>query len=133
VRPAAVQGALTTPYAQNYLGLTPNVIGGNVTLLLDVNPKDNEALQGNVNLWVLDADGLRRVIAGTPPDQLSLASGARVESGPNEGKYRADFTPVGRNPYTVIVFNATEIPATYTLQVIGGGLEDTLGQTTPLP
>jgi hypothetical protein len=133
VRPAAVQGALTTPYAQNYLGLTPNVSGGNVTLLLDVNPKDNEALQGNVNLWVLDADGLRRVIAGTPPDQLSLASGARVESGPNEGKYRADFTPVGRNPYTVIVFNATEIPATYTLQVIGGGLEDTLGQTTPLP
>ena len=132
VRPAAVQGALDTPYAQDYLGLTPNISNGNVTLLLDVDPKDVEALHGKVNFWVLDADGLRRVIAGTPPDQLSLASGTRLASGINEGKYRADFTAVGRNPYTVIVFNATEIPASYKLQVIGGGLEDTLGQTTPL-
>lgn len=131
--PSAVQGALDQPYEQHYLGLTPNISNGIVTLLLDVDPKDNEALQGRVNFWVLDADGLRRVIAGTPPDQLSLASGTRVERGPNEGMLRADFTAVARNPYTVIVFNATEIPATYRLQVVGGGLEDTLGQTTPLP
>jgi hypothetical protein len=132
VRPAAVQGSLEQPYEQHYLGLVPNISNGAVTLLLDVDPKDNEALAGRVNFWVLDADGLRRVIAGTPPDQLSLASGTRVASGPNEGLLRADFTAVGRNPYTVIVFNSTEIPATYKLQVIGGGLEDTLGQTTPL-
>lgn len=132
-RPSAVQGALDQPYEQHYLGLMPNISNGAVTLLLDVDPRDIEALQGRVNFWVLDADGLRRVIAGTPPDRLSLASGTRVASGPNEGKLRADFKAVGRNPYTVIIFNATEIPATYHLQVVGGGLEDTLGQTTPLP
>ena len=133
IRPAGVRGALTTPYAQNYLGLIPNISDGTVTLLLDVDPKDIAEVQENVNFWVLDADGLRRVIAGTPPNQLALATGSRVASGPNEGKLRADFTAVGRNPYTVIIHNDTEIPAAYTLQVVGGGLEDTLGQTTPLP
>ncbi len=131
-RPSAVQGLLDAPYEQHYLGLTPNISDGTVTLLLDVDPKDNPALAGKVNFWVLDADSLRRVIAGTPPDQLSLATGMPVESGPNEGMLRADFKAVGRDPYTVIVFNATEIPASYKLQVVGGGLEDTLGQTTPL-
>ena len=127
--PDRLQGALDTPYAQHYLGLFPNVVNGNVTVMLDFDPKDSQALRENINFWVLDADSLRRVVAGGRPEDYDLATGTFVTAGPDEGKLRADFNASGRAEYTLIIYNNSAVPATYSVQVIGAGLADTIGQT----
>lgn len=126
--PFRLQGALDTAYEQHYFGLFPNIQNGTVTIKLDVDPKDVEALQGRVNFWLIDSDALRRVVAGARPQDFSIASGTLVAAGPDEGKLRADVTTSGRNEYTLIIFNDSEIPATYRLEVLGAGLADGLGQ-----
>jgi hypothetical protein len=128
-RPNVLRGALSGPYQQHYLGLFPDVRNGTVTLLLDFDPKDSEALLNNVNFMVLDQDALRRVIAGARPEDLDLASGALVRFGPEKGKLRADFNASGRNEYTVIVYNNANAPATYSLEARGATLADEIGQT----
>jgi len=131
-RPNTLSGTLDTPYEKHYLGLFPDVRNGTVTVLLDYDPKDVEALRGNINFYVLDQDGLRRVIAGGRPEDYDVAMGAIVPGGPDEGKLRADFAASGRNEYTLIVFNNSDVPATYTVAVHGAGLEDSAGQTNTI-
>jgi hypothetical protein len=131
-RPNRVTGALNTAFEQHYLGLVPDVTDGTVTVVLDYDPKDSEALRNNVNFWVIDQDGLRRVVSGGRPEDYALATGAVVPFGADEGKLRAEFTSSGRNEYTLIVYNHSEVPATYALEIHGGGLEDNLGQVQPL-
>lgn len=131
--PIGVRGSLDSPYEQHFLGLFPDVRDGQVTVMLDYDPKDVEALRGHINFWVLDSDGLRRVVAGGRPQDYSLASGAPIPSGPDEGKLRGSFTVSGRDEYTLIVHNDTEVPASYTVQAAGATIRDTLGQTTPVP
>lgn len=131
-RPNRVTGALNRAYQQHYLGLVPDVSNGSVTILLDYDPKDSEALRNNINFWVLDQDGLRRVVSGGRPEDYDIATGAAVPFGVDEGKLSATFTASGRNEYTLIVYNNSETPATYALEIRGGGLEDNLGQVEPL-
>lgn len=131
-RPHTLSGTLDTPYEKHYLGLFPDIRNGTVTVLLDYDPKDVEALRDNINFYILDQDGLRRVIAGGRPEDYDVAMGALVPGGPDEGKLRADFNASGRNEYTLIVFNNSEVPATYTVSVNGAGLEDSAGQTNAI-
>lgn len=133
VRPTKLAGQFSGAYQQHYLGLFPDVRNGNVTLLLDFDPKNSEALANNINFWVLDQDALRRVVAGARPEDLDLASGALVRFGPEKGMLRADFNASGRSEYTVIVFNNSDVPASYTLKAIGATLQDDIGQTQPVP
>ena len=126
--PFRLQGALDTPYEKHYFGLVPNIQNGAVTIKLDVDPKDVEALQGKVNFWVIDSDSLRRVIAGARPQDFAIATGMLVTAGPDEGKLRADFTSSGRDEYTLIVYTDAEVPATYKVETPGAGLLDGLGQ-----
>ena len=131
-RPNRVTGALNTAFEQHYLGLVPDVTDGRVTVVLDYDPKDSEALRNNINFWVIDQDGLRRVVSGGRPEDYALATGAVAPFGADEGKLRAEFTSSGRNEYTLIVYNHSDVPATYALEIRGGGLEDNLGQVQPL-
>jgi hypothetical protein len=131
-RPITLSGTLDTPFEKHYLGLFPDVRNGTVTVLLDYDPKNVEALQGNINFYILNQDGLRRVIAGGRPEDYDVAMGAIVPGGPDEGKLRADFAASGRNEYTLIIFNNSDVPANYTVAVSGAGLEDSAGQTNTI-
>ena len=79
---------------------------------------------------MLTEDGLRRVISGARPEDVTLATGALVPFGINEGKLWANFTASGHGNYTVIVYNNSGIPAEYLLTVEGGVLKDEIQQAS---
>ena len=89
---------------------------------MDYIPNDNNLLQGNINFWVVDADGMRRILAGSRPEDVAIGGGAVVQFGPDKGKLQGAFNASGLGEYTVIVYNATEIPANYTLRIDGATL-----------
>lgn len=123
-------GELNQPYQHHYLGLSPTIRDGLIVITLDFDPKANQALVENFNFWVLDEDGLRRVIAGTPPIDVSIATGSVVRFGADRGKLRAVINASGRGRYTIVVFNNSNVPATYLLRANGGLLTDETAQTT---
>jgi hypothetical protein len=123
-------GLLDRPYEHHYLGLDPTIRDGLIILTLDFDPKDNQALAGNLNFWVLDEDGLRRVISGAPPASVGIATGSAVRFGADQGKLRAIINASGRGRYTVVVFNNSAAPARYELRANGGLLSDETAQTT---
>ncbi len=123
-------GELNQPYQHHYLGLAPTIRDGLIVLTLDFDPKDNLALAENLNFWVLDEEGLRRVVNGARPSDVGLATGSVVRFGADRGKLRAVFNASGRGDYTVVVFNNSAVPATYSLRANGGLLTDETAQTT---
>jgi hypothetical protein len=131
-RAAVLTGLLDQPFEHHYYGLFPNVRDGKLTVTLDYDPRNSDALRGNVNFWVLDADGLRRVIAGARPEDVDIAAGAVVPFGFDKGKLRAIFNASARGEYTVIVYNNSETAAVYSLQIQGGELEDLSEQAAAL-
>jgi hypothetical protein len=123
-------GLLDQPYQHHYLGLDPTIRDGLLVLTLDFDPKDNQTLAGNLNFWVLDEDGLRRVVSGAPPASVGIATGSIVRFGADQGKLRAIINASGRGRYTVVVFNNSAVPARYELRANGGLLSDETAQTT---
>ncbi len=123
-------GTLARPYEHHYLALSPTIRDGLVVLTLEFDPKDSQALAENINFWVLTEDGLRQVIAGARPSDVGIATGSPVRFGADIGKLRAVVNTSGRGVYTVVVFNNSEVPATYTLRANGGLLTDETAQTT---
>ena len=111
-----VTGQLPRPFTHNYYDLAPIQRDGVVAVTLDYAPKDNNMLRGNINFWVVDADGMRRIAAGARPEDQALASGAEVAFGPDKGKLQGSFHSSGRGEYSVILFNTSTVPASYTLQ-----------------
>ena len=126
-------GTLADAYEHHYFGLTPAVRDGLVVLTLDFEPKYNKELAENINFWVLDEDGWRRVLAGARPEDHDIATGATLRFGPERGKLRAVFNASGKGQYTVIVFNNSNVPAKYSLNARGGTLEDAAEQAAALP
>ncbi|MCB0044362.1 MAG: hypothetical protein KDD92_02925 [Caldilineaceae bacterium] len=131
-RNVLLTGLLDQPYEHHYYGLFPNVRDTRVIVTLDYDPRGSDALRDNVNFWVLDEDGLRRVIAGARPEDVEIASGALIPFGVDENKLRGVFKASGRGEYTVIVYNNSEEAAVYSLRVRGGELEDLSKQATSL-
>jgi hypothetical protein len=125
-----IAGALTQPYQHHYLGLTPEINNGIVTLTLDFDRKDSQVLRENLNFWVMTEESLRLVINGARPQDVGLATGAAVEFGPDEGKLRAVFNASGHGKYTVVVFNNSDVAVRYLLTAEGGLLVDETGQTS---
>ncbi len=122
VRVTQIAGALPTPYAHNYWSLIPTIRDGVVVVTLDYDPRDQEALQGGLNFWVVDEDGMRRVVSGAQPESVALAGGSEVRYGVDKGKLQASFQASGKGQYAVIVYNDTAVPATYTVTALGGQL-----------
>lgn len=123
-------GELVRAYQHHYLGLTPTIRDGLIVLTLDFDPKDSQALSENINFWVLDEDGLRRVISGARPEDVDVAAGSPVQYGADLGKLRAVINSSGRGNYTVIVYNNSDVPARYSLRANGGLLSDETAQTS---
>jgi hypothetical protein len=117
-----ITGVLPTAYAHNYWSLIPAIRDGVVVLTLDYAPRDQEALKNNINFWVVDEDGMRRIVSGARPEDQALAGGSEVQFGPDKGKLQAAFQSSGKGTYAVIVYNNSAVPATYTIATSGATL-----------
>lgn len=122
-------GVLSNTIGRHYLEAVPGVRDGTILFSFRYDPLDQPALYGNVNFWVLDQAGLNAIIRGDKPGDVNLATGFPVPFSPFPNELQANFNASGKEPYTVVVYNQTSIPATYELTIDGGQLSDRFGQT----
>jgi uncharacterized surface protein with fasciclin (FAS1) repeats len=128
VRGTTLQGDLPEQDDQHFLGLAPSQRDGTVTLKLTFDPQDSSELARRLNFWVLDEAGLNQYLRGTSPGEVAIAAGNRTFRGDTNERV-ASFNAVGLGTYTVIVYNNSRVPGSYTLSVEGGTLSDGSGQT----
>jgi hypothetical protein len=124
-----VTGSLDQWINRHYLGVDPSQRDGLVRLKMTYQPDDIKELTGKTNFWVLDEDGLRRLISGDDPRVLNLATGFPSPIGEDRNTLLAAFNASGDNDYTVVVFNTSGIESTYVIEANGALLEDGIGQT----
>jgi hypothetical protein len=122
-------GVLSSTIGRHYLEAVPGVRDGTILFSFRYDPLDQPALYGNVNFWVLDQAGLNAIIRGDKPVDVNLATGFPVPFSPFPNELQANFNASGKEPYTVVVYNQTSIPATYEIVIDGGQLSDRFGQT----
>lgn len=123
-------GLLSNTIGRHYLAAVPSVRDGTILFNFHYDPLDQPALHGNVNFWVLDQAGLNAIIRGEKPGDVNLATGFPAPFSPFPNELQANFNASGKEPYTVVIYNQTAIPASYELLVDGGALYDRYGQTT---
>ncbi len=123
-------GVLSNTIGRHYLAAVPSVRDGTIFFNFHYDPLDQPGLHGNVNFWVLDEAGLNAIIRGDKPANVNLATGFPAPFSPFPNDLQANFNASGKDPYTVVVYNQTEIPASYDLAIQGGTLYDRYGQTT---
>ena len=97
-----------------------------MTLTLTFDPQDSTELARRINFWVLDDAGFKNYQAGESASNVAVAAGSREEANTRS----ANFTASGFGPYTVLVYNNSRVPATYSLLADGGVLIDDANQTT---
>lgn len=105
---------------QLYYTVIPTDNDEDITLNFDYDPKYS-TLEGKLNFFVFDSDGLRRLESGERPGSANLAAGNVVKSG--ESKLSATFRSVGKQSYVVMVINRSDVPATFTLDLNGGDFQ----------
>ena len=105
---------------QLYYTVIPTDNDEDITLNFDYDPKYS-SLEGKLNFFVFDGDGLRRLENGERPGSANLAAGNVVKSG--ESKLSATFRSVGKQSYVVMVINRSDVPATFTLDLSGGDFQ----------
>jgi uncharacterized surface protein with fasciclin (FAS1) repeats len=128
VRATQLAGDLPNQDDQHFLGLEPSQRDGEIGLVLTFDPQDSAELARRLNFWVLDEAGLTQFLRGTSPGELAIAAGSRTfRDDANERVAR--FKASGLGKYTVIVYNNSRVPGSYTLTVDGGILIDGDGQT----
>lgn len=123
-------GSLSNTIGRHYLAAVPTIRDGTIFFNFHYDPLDQPVLHGNVNFWVLDEAGLNAIIRGDKPGDVNLATGFPVPFSPFPNELQANFNASGKEPYTVVVYNQTAIPATYEMVIDGGTLYDRYGQTT---
>jgi uncharacterized surface protein with fasciclin (FAS1) repeats len=128
VRATTMQGDLPEQDDQHFLGLVPSQRDGNISLSLTFDPQDSSELARRLNFWVLDEAGLNAFLRGTSPGEVAIAAGNRTFRGDTNERV-ASFNAAGFGPYTVIVYNNSRVPGSYTLTVEGGTLIDDANQT----
>lgn len=128
VRATTMQGELPEQDDQHFLGLLPNQRDGTISLMLTFDPQDNSELARRLNFWVLDEGGFTQYLRGTNPGEVAIAAGNRTFRGDTNERV-ASFNAAGLGQYTVIVYNNSRIPGSYSLTVEGGTLIDDSGQT----
>jgi len=117
-----IEGALSRPYEHAYWSVLPTIRDGYVVLTMAYTANNEQAARGNINFWVVDEDGMRRIVAGARPEDVALAAGSEAQYGPDKGKLQAAFRASGRSQYALIVFNNSGQAATYTIDAAGGRL-----------
>ncbi|NJN81953.1 MAG: hypothetical protein HC802_06465 [Caldilineaceae bacterium] len=129
VRARRVSGELTGPTQKHYLSLEPGARDAEISLVMNYDPQDKEELVGKINFWVLDEDGVRRMVRGDNPRDLNLATGFPSPYSPNRNELSAAFKAAGEGPYTVVMYNISDLLAMYALRVESALLVDQYGQT----
>ncbi|MDI9549015.1 MAG: fasciclin domain-containing protein [Chloroflexota bacterium] len=130
-RAQELKGELAEQNAQHYFGLEPSERDGTMNLVLAFDPQDSSELARRMNFWVLDEAGFNRFL---DPNTNVILSNLAISAGSSHpdlaaNERAATFSASGLGPYIVIVYNNSEVPATYTLRVDGGILVDDSGQT----
>jgi hypothetical protein len=123
-------GSLSNTIGRHYLEAVPLIRDGTILFNFHYDPLDQPALHGNVNFWVLDQAGLNAIIRGDKPGNVNLATGFPAPFSPFPNDLQANFNASGKEPYTVVIYNQTSIPASYDLVIDGGVLYDRYGQTS---
>ena len=128
VKAQELSGDLPNQNDQHFLGLQPNERDATITLRLTFDPQDSTELARRLNFWVLDPAGFTQFQGGSNASDVAIAAGSRdVDSQDNERV--AHFKAVGTGSYTVIVYNNSRVPGSYTLTAAGGLLVDDSNQT----
>lgn len=128
VRATTMEGDLFEQDKQHFLGLVPSQRDGTISIKLTFDPQDSSELARRLNFWVLDEAGLTQYIRGTSPGEVAIAAGNRTFRGDTNERV-ASLNATGLGPYTVIVYNNSDVPGSYTLTVEGGILIDDSAQT----
>ncbi|NJN81769.1 MAG: LysM peptidoglycan-binding domain-containing protein [Caldilineaceae bacterium] len=126
-----LKGELPEQDDQHFFGLEPSENNGAVKLSLLAEPQDNAEISRRLNFWVLDAAGLetyRDPSTSESPSNYAIAAG-NLDTLTGTSERTANFKASGFGPYTVIVYNNSRVPGTYTLRVDGGILIDDSGQS----
>ncbi len=121
-------GELQLSGEQHYWTVEPLVTDGIVVLTLEYAPRNLDVPYEPVSFWVLDADGVRRVVAGTRPQDVNIAGGSPVQYGTDKGNLRTVFNASGRGPYTIVVTKNVDNQMQYMVRVKGGRLLDSDAQ-----
>lgn len=119
---AKIEGALSKPFEHGYWSVFPTIRDGYVVLTMDYIANNEQLARNNINFWVVDEDGMRRIVSGARPEDVALAAGSEAQYGPDKGKLQAAFKASGRSQYAVIVFNNSGAAATYTIDASGARL-----------
>jgi hypothetical protein len=117
-----IEGALSRPYEHAYWSVLPTIRDGYVVLTMDYIANNEQAARNNINFWVVDEDGMRRIVGGARPEDVALAAGSEAQYGLDKGKLQAAFRASGRSQYAIIVFNNSGQAATYTIEAAGARL-----------
>ena len=119
-----ISGILKRRYEHHYLGVIADIPSDKIVLTLGFEPRYDEVVAAGIGFHVIDALGMRKVIEGAKPEEVDLATGTRIQFGPDKGLLRAAFQPSARGRYAVIVYNDTERRVDYNIQVQNGFLDD---------
>ncbi|MEZ4663530.1 MAG: hypothetical protein R2911_38805 [Caldilineaceae bacterium] len=121
-RTIELENQFNLPYQHHYYGLEPTIADGRVQVTLAYALTAAELSVNPPNFWVLDEDGLRRVISGARPMDVNIANGAIIPNGADEGKLRATFGASGKGPYMLVIDNNANSTAAYHVRISGGFL-----------
>ncbi|RME57226.1 MAG: hypothetical protein D6790_13615, partial [Caldilineae bacterium] len=122
VRSTSVRGELNERFAKHYLALEPADQTRPLTLVMEYNPQDQSVLDTNAGFYVFDENTFRLVQSGTSPARANLAVGSLDTSTGVKRKVVVISRPVGT--FTVMPFNDSDVPMSYTLTVDNGVLID---------
>jgi uncharacterized surface protein with fasciclin (FAS1) repeats len=131
VRSPIMQGELPNQFDQHILTLEPEGRDISMRILLAFDPQDQQELARRMNFWVMNQAGFRRYAdpsSNTPPGSIAFAAGSSSNT-LRENERAAEFTIAGDGSVIVIVYNNSEIPATYTIQAERGIFMDDSQQT----
>lgn len=121
-RTIELENQFSLPYQHHYYGLEPTIANGRVQVTLAYALTAAELSVNPPNFWVLDEDGLRRVISGARPVDVNIATGAPVPYDADPGKLRATFDASGKGPYTLVIDNNANSNVAYHVRISGGFL-----------
>lgn len=130
VQTLSLSGQLPNANKMHFLQVQPTVRDGIVTLTLSMDPN---GAQNSVNMWVLNHQELQSYQAGAKLSTVALAAGNPMPGKSDPYKAQSSFKAVGNERYTVVVYNRTQSPASYTLTANGANLTDDSGQTLAHP
>src|SRR5262249_12077067 len=115
VRATELSGLLPHQYDHHYFALEATERGGAFALTMVVEPTSTFD-QNTVNFVVLTSEGMRKVSAGADPLAVKTVMGSPLLFDQLGNRLTALVPGTMDSQYTVIVYNNSKLPVTYSLQ-----------------